>query len=225
MIGWCGIGYNRDTKTITVNSYDEINIVGFMDVDLVAGKEGSITIASPSNILPFIKVESQNNTLQIYYDPWRFAGFNFQFGNNNRTLVTVPFESLNRIKLTGSGKVVSNNPIVSDSLIADLNGSGDMTLNTIVSKLVTSTTGSGDMKLQGTADNFSTQVFGSGSVKASDLETQSATVDISGSGDVQLWATQNLIASVFGSGNVFFKGNPVAKEIKVSGSGQIKKVD
>ncbi len=216
---------NQITKTINVVSYDEINIVGSMDVDLVAGKEGIITITAPSNILPYIKVESQNNVLQIYSDQWKNFGFNVQFGNNNRTLVTVPFETLTRIKLTGSGKVVSQNPIVSEKLIINCLGSGDVNLAVEANNLESNTSGSGDVKLEGKATNFVSTVFGSGSVEATNLEAQNAKVSISGSGDVKLWVIQSLEANTFGSGSILYKGNPLPNNIKVSGSGEIKKMN
>jgi Putative auto-transporter adhesin, head GIN domain len=215
---------NQVTKTISVAEYGEINIVGGMDVDLVAGKEGEITVTAPSNILSSIKVESQNNTLQIYSDQWKYFGFIFQFGNNNRTLVSVPFESLSRIKITGSGKVTSKNPIVSDKLIVNTSGSGDMDLNVLTNDLESNTSGSGNIKLQGKTNNLVAQVFGSGTVSAIELESQNAKVNSSGSGSIKLWATQSLIAETFGSGNITYKGNPVANSIKVSGSGEIKKI-
>jgi Putative auto-transporter adhesin, head GIN domain len=213
----------QSTQTITVPSYDEINIVGSMDVDLVQGKEGVITVTAPSNTLQYIKVESQNNTLQIYSDQWKYFGFIFQFGNNDRTIVTVPFESLNRIKITGSGKVTSKIPIVSDKLIVNTSGSGDMDLNVLTNDLESNTSGSGNIKLQGKTNNFVAQVFGSGTVSAIELEAQNAKVNTSGSGDIKLWAIQSLKASTFGSGNITYKGNPVANDIKISGSGEIKK--
>jgi Putative auto-transporter adhesin, head GIN domain len=213
------------SKTISVANYDEINVVGSMDVDLVAGKEGQVTVTAPSNIVEYIKLESQNNALQIYSDQWKRFGFIVQFGNNNRTLVTVPYESLNRIKLTGSGKVTSKTPIVSDKLIVNTSGSGDMDLNVLTGDLESNTSGSGSIKLQGKTNNFVAQVFGSGTVSTIELESQNAKVNTSGSGDIKLWATQSLKASTFGSGNITYKGNPVANSIKVSGSGEIKKIE
>jgi Putative auto-transporter adhesin, head GIN domain len=214
---------DQSIKSVAVEPYDEINIVGSMDVELVTGKEGAIMINAPSNIISNIKVESQNNTLQIYSDQWKYFGFIFQFGNNDRTIVTVPFESLNRIKITGSGKVTSKIPIVSDKLIVNTSGSSDMDLNVLTDDLESNTSGSGNIKIQGKTNNFVAQVFGSGTVSAIELEAQNAKVNTSGSGDIKLWAIQSLKASTFGSGNITYKGNPVANDIKVSGSGEIKK--
>jgi Putative auto-transporter adhesin, head GIN domain len=210
---------------INVDNYDEINITGSMDVELIPGKEGEITVTAPSNILPNIKVESQNKALQIYNDSWKNIGFNIQFGNNNRTLVTVPIETLNRLTLTGSGKVASQGPIVSDRLIVNLRGSGDMAFGVDTKELEANTSGSGNIVILGKANNFNTQVFGSGRVDALELEAQNVKVSTSGSGDVRLWAVQSLEASTFGSGNISYKGNPVANSIKVSGSGEIKKIE
>jgi hypothetical protein len=213
------------TQKINVNSYDEINITGSMDVDLVPGKEGEVTVTAPSNILPYIKAESQNNVLQIYTDQWQNFGFVVQFGNNNRTLVTVPIETLNRLTLNGSGKVQSNIPIVSDNLIVNLRGSGDMVFAADTKALEANTAGSGNITITGKTNNFNSQVFGSGKIEAIALEAQNVKVSTSGSGDVRLWAVQSLDAATFGSGNISYKGSPIANNIKVSGSGEIKKIE
>jgi Putative auto-transporter adhesin, head GIN domain len=213
------------SKTITVANYDEINVVGSMDVDLVAGKEGEVTVTAPSNIVEYIKVESQNNALQIYSDQWKNFGFIVQFGNNNRTLVTVPYESLNRIKLTGSGKVTSKNPITTDSLIVNSLGSGNIDLDVAAGNLESNTSGSGDITLQGKANNFVADVFGSGSIKAAGLESQNAKASISGSGDINLFAAQSFKAGTFGSGSIYYKGDPKINDVQVTGSGQVKKIE
>jgi Putative auto-transporter adhesin, head GIN domain len=216
---------DKNTKIIQVDAYDEINIVGSMDVELVAGKEGQITVNAPNNILPSIKAESQNNTLQIYSDQWKNFGMNFQFGSNNSVAVTVPFETLNRIKLTGSGKVKSKDSIVTKKLTTNLAGSGDIFLNVMTDNLESDSTGSGSIYFQGKTNDFRVQVFGSGIIEASELESQNAKVSLSGSGDIRLWAIQSLEANTFGSGSVLYKGNPIVNNIKVSGSGEIKKID
>jgi Putative auto-transporter adhesin, head GIN domain len=213
------------TKTIKVDRFEEINIVGSMDVELIASEQSDIIITAPSNVLPRIIVESQNNSLQIYSNPWKSFGFNFQFGSNNRTLIKVPFQKLTRIKLTGSGKLVSNSPIVTEDLITNLNGSGDMSINVIADRLESSTSGSGDIKIIGKVNNLKSHIFGSGKIDALGLESQNAKVDISGSGDIKLWAIQNLEAKTFCSGSIYYKGSPVVREIQVSGSGKIKNIE
>ncbi|WP_431241675.1 GIN domain-containing protein [Flavobacterium sp. P21] len=57
---------NVVTQTRTTSEYDAIKISGFYDVDLVAGKEGKITIKGEENILAAIIVEVENNALKIY---------------------------------------------------------------------------------------------------------------------------------------------------------------
>lgn len=213
------------TRTVTVADYDEISITGSMDVELVPGPEGQITVTAPSNISQYIKIESQNKALQIYSDQWKNIGFNVQFGNNNRTLVRVPVQTLSRITLTGSGKLDLQNSIVSDKLIVNLLGSGNMNLNVNAGELESNTSGSGNIAIQGKSNNYLAQVFGSGSIDASQMEAQSVNAKITGSGDIRLWAIQSMKAETFGSGNILYKGNPTVNDIRVSGSGEINKIE
>ena len=56
------------TETRTTGDYDSIKIAGFFDVDLVAGKEGKITIKGEENLLQAIKVEVEGNELKVYVE-------------------------------------------------------------------------------------------------------------------------------------------------------------
>ena len=54
------------TEKRTTSEYDEINVAGFFDVELVSGKEGAIIINAEENLLPYIKIEVKDNILKIY---------------------------------------------------------------------------------------------------------------------------------------------------------------
>ena len=52
------------------------------------------------------------------------------------------------------------------------------------------------------------------------LETQSAIVEIRGSGDAEIHAVNSLDVKISGSGNVTYRGNP-GLNVKISGSGKV----
>ena len=206
------------TEKRTTTGYDEINVSGFFDVVLVSGTEGAITIQAEENLLPYIKVEVQGNVLKIYNEK------NINVETKKNIVLTVPFEQISALTLSGSGDITSKNTIVSPTFKAKLSGSGDLTLDVKSSDLDFALSGSGDIVLTGSSDSFTSKTSGSGDVDAVNLATKKANLSISGSGDMKVNCSENLFARVSGSGDIHYKGNPQIKDTKVNGSGEISKI-
>jgi hypothetical protein len=210
-------------KMITVKrntaSYDAIKVSGFLDVDLIAGKEGNISIHGEENIVPFIKIEVEGSVLKIYTEKNK----SISTSNGKKLVITVPFESISEVSLAGSGDIVSKSTIQSSRFVTTLTGSGDITLIIDSKKTEASLNGSGDIVLKGNTIDFISKVAGSGDIEASGLRVENADVAIAGSGDSTVFCTNTLKARVSGSGNINYKGNPKIKDTKVNGSGEILK--
>ena len=190
------------TEKRTTASYDEINVSGFFDVVLVSGKEGAISIQAEENILRYIKVEVEGNVLKIYTEK------NVNISTNKNIILTVPFEQISFVSLSGSGDIISKNTIVSPTFKAKLSGSGDLTLDVKSSDFEVNLSGSGDVVLTGNSDNFVSKTSGSGDVDATNLSAKNANLTISGSGDMKVNCTESLFARVSGSGDIEYKGDP-----------------
>ena len=207
------------TETRTTGDYDGIKISGFFDVDLVAGKEGKITIKGEENLLSAIKVEVEDNSLKIYIE--KFTNIRTSSGKNIQ--ITVPFEKISELSLAGSGDIQSKDVIKNEKFLVKLSGSGNFTLPVDTNNLELNVSGSGNVRLRGTADNFSTKLSGSGDINAVDLKSKIVDANVSGSGNSKVTCNQSLTARVSGSGNIRYVGNPEKKDVKVSGSGSITK--
>lgn len=84
--------------------------------------------------------------------------------------------------------------------------------------------GSGDAKVAGRVESLTVRVTGAGDVEATGLEARKAKVQIIGSGDVALHATQELDVFIDGSGDVRYRGDPqVTKDITKNAS--LAKID
>jgi hypothetical protein len=206
------------TEKRTTTGYDEIILAGSFDVILVSGIEGVISIEGEENILPHIKVEVTKNVLKISNEK------NVQIDTKKRLVLTVPFEQIRSVSLSGSGDVISKNTIISPTFKAKLSGSGDLTLDVKTTDFETNLSGSGDVVLTGSSDNFISKTSGSGDVDAVNLTTKNANLTISGSGDMKANCSESLYARVSGSGDIAYKGNPKTKDTKVNGSGEISKI-
>ncbi len=150
----------------SVGEYDDIAVAGWFDVDLVKGREGEVSIKGEENLLEYILTEVKNGKLTIKVK----KGYNLQSSNwKDGILVTVPFESINSVALSGSGDIVGKDVLTADSFSATMSGSGDISLSVEADALKTVISGSGDIELSGKARDFDVTVSGSGDVKAFEL--------------------------------------------------------
>ncbi len=206
---------NVTTKTHNTSDYNEIKVVGFMDVKLESGTEGTITVTTDENIHEYIVIESNNEVLTIKVK----NKVNIQ--TKKGVHVTVPFKDLDKVSLTGSGDVLTSNTIKGDTFEAELTGSGDVILEVEATTIDTKITGSGDVKLSGKVNDLEVKVTGSGDFSGKSLESQNTQVYVSGSGDASVHASKSLKARVNGSGDVNYYGKPETTDTKVMGSGGI----
>ncbi|MBZ9630131.1 DUF2807 domain-containing protein [Salegentibacter sp. LM13S] len=197
--------------------YDKISLVGSMDVELVSGSEGNLTIEAESNLQEYITTEVNGGTLKISIE----KGYNLRPSRNKGIKVTVPFKDLDAVEVTGSGDLWNSTTITARNFSTKLTGSGDIKLDLEVENLEGAVTGSGDIQLRGKARDFDCKVTGSGDFKAYDLRAENVEATVMGSGDIQILANKKLKAKVMGSGDIKYKGNPENQDFKTSGSGSI----
>jgi hypothetical protein len=207
------------TNTRSTASYDDIKVMGSFDVDLVAGKEGAIIVKAEENLQQYIKVEVEGNVLKIYTE--KNKNISSSMGKNIQ--LTIPFEKISSVTLSGSGDVKSKSTIKSDSFSAALSGSGNLDLDVDATTFNLAVSGSGDVVLKGNTGDFTTKLSGSGDIDSDALKAKNVDITISGSGDSKVFCSGNLKARVSGSGDIQYKGDPKTKDTKVSGSGSISK--
>ena len=209
----------QTTENRTTETYDAINAGGSFKVVLVSGKEGDIIIKGEENLLPHIKIEVVNQELKITTEKNKYISTS----NGKNIIITVPFENINQVSLTGSGDISTKNTIETNSFVAKLIGSGDLKLNVECKNLEVNLNGSGDIVLVGKTENINSTLNGSGDIKATNMKSKNATVTVSSSGDNSVYCTESIYARVSGSGDIKYSGDPKKKDTKVNGSGDIKK--
>lgn len=203
-----------------VGEYDAVYVSGWYHVTLVEGKEGLITLEGKAGTLENITTEVVNGKLRIEWD--KEVNIN-PFQSMSKVLITVPVEEIEAVRLSGSGSVVSETTLRSDSFETTLSGSGRLDLNVDTSSLTSGISGSGNTVLSGTAKEYEVQVSGSGDVRAFELKADDVTASISGSAKIKVFANNSLTARISGSGDVRYMGPATKIDSKVSGSGSVSK--
>lgn len=188
-------------------NFNEISIMDNIDVVLTQSSTQSYRV-EPADVALDINVK--NNKLVIK-----------RAENKKEVTVYVNFINVNSIGVIGSADVSTSNEIQADVLKLNLTGSGDLVVKVKAVQLEAAVAGSGDIYLEGTANNLTGSVAGSGDLRASKLISENVKVEVAGSGDASVNATKSLDASVAGSGDIRYVGNPATRNVNIVGSGSI----
>jgi hypothetical protein len=145
-------------------------------------------------------------------------------GNMDKVKIFISSAQLEEIGLSGSGNILAEGTVNTESFRAAVSGSGNITFKNLKAKKVeTALSGSGDITLSGSevAEKVSVAISGSGDINMENFVSADVEIAISGSGDCLVNAEKSLNCAISGSGDVGYKGKPVVN-VKISGSGKVK---
>lgn len=214
-----GNGEVTTENRTTQGDYDEISVAGFFDVTLVKGAEGNLTIEGESNLLQHVITEVDGDRLIIKVE--KKQNLKPSWGKDIR--ITVPFEDLSKISLSGSGEIMSKDVIKARDFSVSVSGSGDINLEVESQTTDSRVTGSGDLVLTGNTKEHNASVTGSGDLEAGRFKADTVDAKVTGSGDIRISCEKAIRARVTGSGDIEYVGNPQKQDTKVSGSGDISR--
>ncbi|XLS27725.1 head GIN domain-containing protein [Flavobacteriaceae bacterium M23B6Z8] len=211
---------NVITETRDLGDYDGISSAGFMDVIIVAGEEGKITLEGESNLLEHIETKVSGNNLSIKVE----KGYNLRPSSGKQIVITVPVKRISKLSLAGSGKVVTETTLEADNFKLSVAGSGDLKASIEADEIKASVAGSGNIRLSGNANDMKLSIAGSGNLNAEQMKVMNISASIAGSGNAKVHCEGSLKARIAGSGNLKYTGNPSVEDTKSVGSGKVIKV-
>lgn len=214
-----GNGEVTTENRTTPGDYDEISVAGFFNVTLVKGAEGNLTIEGESNLLQHVITEVDGDRLIIKVE--KKQNLKPSWGKDIR--ITVPFEDISKISLSGSGEIMSKDVIKARDFSVSVSGSGDINLEVESQTTDSRVTGSGDLVLTGNTKEHNASVTGSGDLEAGRFKADTVDAKVTGSGDIRISCEKAIRARVTGSGDIEYVGNPQKQDTKVSGSGDISR--
>lgn len=182
-----------------VGDFNKVSFGGSADIKIVAGAaEPSCSIQCDDNLLSFISTEVVDKEL--------------------------------RIRLNGSSKISPTKGLQVEISLPDLdalNLAGDTT--TSVTGLTPAMfdvhlSGSHDLQCEGLADKVHFAVAGTCNIKAAKLQSKSTSINLSGSGSVEIQASEKLDVKIAGSGTVRYVGEPAITQ-SIAGVGKIEKME
>lgn len=203
------------TENRPVGTFSTVDCAISCTIDVKKGDATSVELSVDDNLLPLIKTEVQGDKLRVYSDR------NLAPSDGARIVITTP--SLSGFAAAGAVTAVIEELSGSRMRIA-LAGSGDVTGRVAGESLEAEIAGSGAMKLEGTAQKLSVSIAGSSNINAAKVAADEVSIEIAGSGKVQVAAQKKLDISIAGSGEVVYSGDAEVKQ-SIAGIGTVTKVE
>lgn len=219
LISACGIiptfgSRNLITESRDVSGFNRVEFSGGGSAEIIQDGTEALTVETDDNVMPYITSEVRGGTLYLGLD----SGLRSILPS--RLHFTLHVKDLAAINTSGSWDIVSES-LQSAKMTIFISGSGKVGILALtVDDLRASVSGSGELDLSGEAGKQDINISGSGKVLAGDLRSLTATVRISGSGDVTVWVTDTLTGNISGNGNINYYGTPQVS-FDQSGSGSI----
>jgi hypothetical protein len=207
---------NIRTEKRSVGNFTGVKTSGSIDVEITNGDSYSVSAEDDDNVLPYIVTEVNDGMLNVHYKDGASI-------NNDHAKVYVIAPSLDKLVSSGSADITSQDIIKSSQEIKiDVSGSGDVKTGVDAPQVSLSVSGSGSVTLNGRTKDLTCQASGSGDLNCGSLQSENATVTVSGSGNAHVFASVHLSATSHGSGDIFYRGTPSNPEIHTSGSGSVE---
>lgn len=226
LLAFASCDYNRVkgnghviSKSFDKTNFKNIDVSSSIDVVLKQGTDYSVRIDGEENILQLIEVRKEGDKLIVGLKN------NISISPTKDVKVYITAPEFHKLEGSGACTISNSGVITGNEVTLDLSGACNTHLNVDVNKLGIEASGASEIEVKGKAVYFSVEGSGSTSVSAFQLISENATIDLSGAGDAEVFASQSLKADLSGAGSVTYKGNPPSVSKEISGAGSVSKAD
>jgi len=211
---------NQETRPLT--GFHSIQFKAIGRIMLSQGANESFSIQADPEIRERVNTEVKDGVLIVkYYSDWKdWTGLNLI--DKGMAVFHITMKDIRSITIAGVGNLDASS-ITSDALSLAVSGPATMTVGTLtVNTLKVDMSGVGSIDLGGKCLEQNLTLSGAGNYRAPRLESERATVKLSGVGNASLWATESLDVNISGAGGVEYYGSPKTVNQKISGIGVLK---
>ncbi len=189
-----GSGVSKTEKR-EVAAFTAVDASGALEIEIVCQQEPSLALEGDDNLLPLLKTEVRGGTLYIHSEK------SFSTRKAIRVRITAP--NIESIQSSGA----------SSFQVTDIKNE----------KLKVENSGASSINLSGQTVTLDLELSGASKADTEKLIAERVTVNLSGAGKANVYASDVLNADVSGAGSVTYTGDPKTVNRNVSGVGSISK--
>ena len=199
------------------------NVIGFNSIELSGigtliieqGEEESLEVTAEENLMRYLRSDVRGSSLKLGMEEF------ISLQPTEDIIYRLSVKNLQNIETSGLGSVEIEY-LETEQLEIEISGSGKIVIgNLIGDRLIIEISGLGDVDVAGKVEDQRVKLSGAGNYDATDLQSVSAKLDISGTGRANLWVTETLDVDLSGAGTITYYGDPNVHS-EMSGLGEIK---
>jgi hypothetical protein len=183
------------SESLNLGTYTGIQVTNFAKVFITQDTLESLRIESDDNIIGYVETSVNSGALVVGLRDGPYS--------NVTVNVYTSMKNIKRLESTGAADFSSTNSIQTDTLTCRITGAANVTL-------------------AGITNYENIEIIGSGNVHNLNLLSSFCRVTISGAGNVEVSAAQQFDATIAGSGNITYSGNPPVVHQIITGVGVIQ---
>ena len=211
---------NVISQARSVTDFKGVEVGGAIELYLTQDSAYSVKVETDNNLQEFIEVYKEGDILRV-----RTANNINLDPTGDRIKVYVSAPSYRKIGASGACKVIAQNKLSHESGIdIDLSGASEAQLEIQAPNVDVEASGACNLTMRGQTKDLTIDGSGSTEIKAFDLLSENADIELSGAGDVDIYASVKVDARTSGSSSIRYKGNATVSS-DISGAGSVKKVD
>jgi Putative auto-transporter adhesin, head GIN domain len=186
------------TRTLALPAFTSVESHYDIAAEISYGTAQEVSVTGYNNLLDILDFRVEDGVLKLKYNT------RYNTIRNGNVVARIKIPVISKVAIHGS---------------EDINITGFSNGSTLNAQIY----GSGDVRVSNSNYQLALlAVHGSGKIEAQGLQTKQAEVKIHGSGHTSISVADRLKAAIFGSGNIYYWGNP-AVETSQNGSGRVIK--
>lgn len=178
-----------------VPEYSGILVNGSADVIITQDPNQSLRVEADDNIINRVRTRVQAGSLIVELESGSY--------HNTTVRIHASMKAIHVLECAGAADFSVTGPIATDAIECRISGAGHY-------------------ELHGTADEQTIFISGAGEVHNFGLTTKNSTVAISGTGSVEVHASDRLDATISGTGSIAYAGSPRTVHQSIQGLGSIE---
>lgn len=208
------------TETRNVSRFNAVTTSGPFVVDITFGTKEALTIEADSKILPYVETAVAGKTLNL-----RFVNdVQPRIRYTEPINIAVIARTLSTLISSGTGPISVSSVWKAKDIQLVGSGTANITVSTFnVNDIDAVLSGTGNIIASGVCRNVNITMNGFGSFYGRSLNAQKVNVALYSPANITIGVEKTLSAKIFGSGNVFYSGDPQVNE-EIVGSGAVQNI-
>ncbi len=213
---------DKNAQLRKVESFHGIEVSGGIDLYLDQSDAVGVAVsATNEEDRDMIKTIVENGILKIYFkkpDSWLSVSW-----GNKQLKAYVSVKQLDILRASGGSDILINGNLSCQNLSMSLSGGSDCKGKIQAQDLKISASGGSDAFLEGQVNQLKVQASGGSDVKGYGLVCNIANLNASGGSDIHVTVQKELSADASGGSDIYYKGEPLKRQVSSSGSSDIKR--